>query len=125
MSRRWRHLIAPRGRFWGPLASPVPAVPPPQWMRQAGPLRFGAKLITPHGRRFDPAWPQANQGIAHQQFLRQAGPSPRYGPLLYRSAPRRFNLPYPATVAVIPVVGGNQLTAGRTMLKKQLFYADI
>ena len=71
---RPRFTRAPRGRRFDPPWFPPPPVPPPQFLRPAGQLRFAARLLPSRRRRFDPGWGQANQGTAYPSFTRPAGP---------------------------------------------------
>jgi hypothetical protein len=95
MSRRWRHLRLRRGKYIGPPpSSPVPAVPPPPAIRQAGPWpRFGARLLPSRRRRADPGWGQGTLGVAWPSFIRQAGSRNRpMRPVASRG--RRFDPPW-------------------------------
>lgn len=94
--RRWRGLVIRRGKILPFVITAVPSNPPPPYIKQAGPKpRIGLKSYYPV-RRFNPAWPQSNQGQNWPSYIRQQkSVYPRATLNLLPSQRRRFDPPWP------------------------------
>lgn len=106
---RWGpKLAASRGRrFDPPWAIPAPPVPP-QFLRPAGSLRLGARLLPSRRRTWGPAQPQGPQGQPWPSFTRQAGTRARY-PHGITSRGRRYEPPWPQGFIPAPQLDPAQL----------------